>query len=81
MIFIGFFKPTRYFLHNQGDLDEVVGGGEGVENLNGLGEGDVADSEGSGQVVHHPAPTHKQTNKHCTLYTVYSIRPELAKHK
>ena len=42
------------------DLDEVVGGGEGVENLNGLGEGDVADSEWSGQVVHHPAPTHKQ---------------------
>jgi hypothetical protein len=38
------------------DLNKVVGGGEGVQDLNGLGEGDVAYSEGSGQVVHDPAP-------------------------
>ncbi len=38
------------------DLNKVVGGGEGVQDLNGLGEGDVAHSEGPGQVVHDPAP-------------------------
>jgi hypothetical protein len=40
------------------DLNEVAGGGEWVQDLDGLCEGDVADCERPGQIVHHPAPVH-----------------------